>query len=241
MLIVAARLPYLAPPLLSTLSPHLAIMRWFFSAAAATQRDFFVLSPSGHLYAYPGHMSPAAQAAFVAATEHDAYIMNSSSTCEWEFFNTWAVGLGVYLPVYSRNSVIKAAFATNVPCVRARSCCAALADVLTRRHMFPVPEFEGLHFRILKGSVVVFAPNEWRGISGQHEPWLHPQLLSAKQQSDKIAAYKPGAAAALYVTSDGGACLQDVDDLVRLLPEHVHVVDADGVVAAALAASLVAI
>lgn len=107
-------------PLLWTLSPHLAraapdIMRWFFAAAAASQRDFFVLPPSGHLYAYPGHMSPPAQDAFVAATEHDAYIMNSSGTCEWEFFNTWAAALDVYLPKYSHNAIIKAAFATNVP------------------------------------------------------------------------------------------------------------------------------
>ena len=107
-------------PLLWTLSPHLAraapdIMRWFFAAAAASQRDFFVLPPSGHLYAYPGHMSPPAQDAFVAATEHDAFIMNSSGTCEWEFFNTWAAALDVYLPKYSHNAIIKAAFATNVP------------------------------------------------------------------------------------------------------------------------------
>jgi hypothetical protein len=116
-------------PLLWTLSPHLAraapdIMRWFFASAAATQRDYFVLPPSGHLYAYPGHMSPRAQAAFIAATEHDAHIMNSSSTCEWEFFNTWAAALDVYLPKYSDNGIIRAAFATNVPCVRCR-CCAA--------------------------------------------------------------------------------------------------------------------
>jgi hypothetical protein len=102
--------------------------------------------------------------------------------------------------------------------------------------MFPVPEFEGEHFRILNGSVVVFAPNEWRGTSGAERPWLHPQLLSAQQQADKIAAYRPGAAVALYVTSDGGARLQDVEELLRLLPEHVHVVDADGLIAAALAA-----
>ena len=87
--------------------------------------------------------------------------------------------------------------------------------------MFPVPEFDGDHFKILNGSLVVFAPNEWRGTSGQDQPWLHPQLLSARQLSDKIAAYRPGVAAALYVTSDGGASLQDVEDLLALLPEHV--------------------
>ena len=100
--------------------------------------------------------------------------------------------------------------------------------------MFPVPEFDGDHFKMLNGSLVVFAPNEWRGTSGQDQPWLHPQLLSARQQSDKIAAYRPGAASALYVTSDGGASLQDVEDLLALLPEYVQVVDADGLTAAAL-------
>ena len=107
-------------PLLWTLSPHLAhaapdVMRWFYAAAAATQRDFFVLPPSGHLYAYPGHMPSHLQSAFVAATEHDARIMNSSSTCAWEFFNTWAAALRDYFPRYNQNAVIKAAFATNVP------------------------------------------------------------------------------------------------------------------------------
>ena len=33
--------------------------------------DWFVLPPSGHLYAYPSLMSDADQAAFVAATEAD--------------------------------------------------------------------------------------------------------------------------------------------------------------------------
>ena len=103
--------------------------------------------------------------------------------------------------------------------------------------MFPVPEFEGQHFKILNRSVVVFAPNEWRGTSGADHPWLHPQLLSAQQQADKIASYRPGAAVALYVTSDGGAQLQDVEELLLLLPEHVQVVDADGLIAAALAVS----
>ena len=35
------------------------------------------------------------------------------------------------------------------------------------------------------------------------------------RQAAKIAAYQPGSAVALYVTSDGGASLQDVDDMVR--------------------------
>jgi len=33
--------------------------------------------------------------------------------------------------------------------------------------MFPVPEFEGVHYKILNEKVVVFAPDEWRGTSGQ--------------------------------------------------------------------------
>jgi hypothetical protein len=61
------------------------------------------------------NMSAGAQSAFVAATELDAHIMNSSSTCEWEFFDTWAAALNEFLPKYARNSIIMAAFATNVP------------------------------------------------------------------------------------------------------------------------------
>jgi hypothetical protein len=54
----------------------LATKARFFSAATASQRDFFVLPPSGHMY--PGHTSPPVHTAFVTATEHGARIMSSS-------------------------------------------------------------------------------------------------------------------------------------------------------------------
>ena len=49
-------------PLMWSLSPHLltlapAMARWFYAGAAATGADYFVLPPSGHLYAYPSQAS----------------------------------------------------------------------------------------------------------------------------------------------------------------------------------------
>jgi hypothetical protein len=49
------------------------------------QADYFVLPPSGDLYAYPSLMEPAQQAEFVRNTEKDCYLMNTSGTVAWDF------------------------------------------------------------------------------------------------------------------------------------------------------------
>ena len=210
-------------PLLWTLSPHLLrfapdLMRWFYAAAAVTHRDWFVLPPSGHLYAYPGIMQPSDQAKFVAATENDAALMNTSATTEWEFAGTWGGAIKNYVPRYGANRVVTALFAVNVP------------------YMFPVLEFApGEMCKILaNGTVALFAPNEWRGTSGSAEPLLHPFLLSAKEMAAKVGALPPGTATAIYVTSDGGASIQDVVELVAALDSHVEVVAAGALLEAAL-------
>lgn len=51
-------------PLLWSASPHMlqhapAWAKWYYNQARATGNDYFVLPPSGHLYAYPSIMSPA--------------------------------------------------------------------------------------------------------------------------------------------------------------------------------------
>jgi hypothetical protein len=134
-------------PLLWTLSPHLLdaapdVLRWFFAAGAATGRDWFVLPPSGHLYAYPSLMGAADQARFVAATEADARLFSTSSTVEWEFLGSWAAAFADYIPRYGAAGVVRALFAVNVP------------------YMVPVAEFApGELSRVVNGSTVVFAPS----------------------------------------------------------------------------------
>ncbi len=71
------------------MSPHLTraapdLLRAFHNQTLETGADAFVLPPSGHLYSYPGMMEARDQAAYVAATEADAMLLNTSGTVEWE-------------------------------------------------------------------------------------------------------------------------------------------------------------
>ena len=210
-------------PLLWTLSPHLltaapALLRWYYATAAATGRDWFVLPPSGHLYAYPGSMRPEDQARFVEATERDAVLMSTPATVEWEFLGTWGATIASYVPRYGARGVVRALFAVNVP------------------YLLPIVEFApGELCKVLgNGTVALFAPNEWRGTSGSAEPLLHPFLLSPAEMAAKLGAFPRGSAAAVYVTSDGGASIADVDAMVALLGAHVEVVEAGTLTEAAL-------
>ena len=211
-------------PLLWTLSPHLldaapGLLRWFFAAGAVTGRDWFVLPPSGHLYAYPAIMGGADQANFVAATEADARLFGTCATVEWEFAGTWAGAFASYYPRYGAANVVRALFAVNVP------------------YLAPIAEFApGELVRVVNGTTAVFAPNEWRGTSGSANPLLHPFLLSPAEMAARIAGYPRGTATAVYVTSDGGADISDVDALAAALQgTHVEIVEAEALVAAALA------
>lgn len=219
-------------PLSWTISPHLLyaapdMLRRFVNASLVTRADFFVLPPSGHLYAYPSLMGPADQAAFVAATEADAALLNCSSSVAWEFAGTWAAAIADYFPRYAARGVVRALFATNVP------------------YVLPVVDFApGEYSKILRdgagGATVLFRPSEWRGTSGSANPVEHPFLLSAAEMALLINALPAGTATHIYMTSDGGAVFQDFVDLAALLGEHVEVVDAGTLASMALAADAAA-
>lgn len=171
-------------------------------------RDFFTLPPSGHLYAYPGLMSPGDQAAFVEATEADAVLLNASSTVEWEFAGTWAKAIKDYVPRYAARGIVRALFSVNVP------------------YMFPVVDFaHDEYFKVLNGTeggrVILFRPNEWRGTSGGLIP---PFMLNATAFAARINAYPRGTVSHIYMTSDGGANLADFGALAAALDEHVQIV-----------------
>merc|ERR550514_1044425 len=94
------------PPLLWSMSPrtlNLApdLLRWFLNISKQTNADWFVLPPSGDLYAYPSLMSDSDQASFVARTERDAVLMGTDSTVAWEFAGTWGNAIKKYFPRYS--------------------------------------------------------------------------------------------------------------------------------------------
>lgn len=206
-------------PLAWTISPHLlylapGMLRWFYDTAATTRADFFVLPPSGHLYSYPALMHASDAAAFVAATEEDCRLLNSSASVEWEFAGMWPAAVADYVPRYGARGVVRALFAVNVP------------------YLVPAPEFpRGEFYKVVPGAApgaadtVLFAPNEWRGTSGSADPALHPFLNNATEMAARLGAYPRGTVTAIYVTSDGGAQLSDISALVALLPEHVRVVN----------------
>jgi hypothetical protein len=60
-------------------------------------------------------MEPGDAAAFVAATEEDAVLYNSSATVDWEWLGTWCATIANFTPRYAKRGVITAVFAVNVP------------------------------------------------------------------------------------------------------------------------------
>jgi hypothetical protein len=216
-------------PLLWTLSPALQrvapdIAAWFFQGAAATGSDYFVLPPSGHLYSYPGSMEPGDAKAFVAATEEDAVLYNSSATVDWEWLGTWGATIANFTPRYAERGVIKALFAVNVP------------------YLVPILEFGAQeYFKVFGGATVLFKPNEWRGDSGAAEPLLHPFLRNASEMAADLMAAPKGTVTAIYLTSDGGGRVEMFDQLAALVQgTHVEVVDAGGVSRMAIESASVA-
>jgi hypothetical protein len=197
-------------PLTWTLSPHLLHLApdwlwWYYNQSITTGADFFVLPPSGDTYSYPGMMPAEMQASFVANTERDAILMDSSSSVSWEFVGYWESAIANYFPRYGARAVVNGFFAVNVP------------------YMLPTLPFalSSERYKLLgeAKNVVLFRPREWRGGSGSGS-----FELTAAQMAAELSGYKRGSVAHLYVTSDGGANLDLVYDMVGQLPEHVEVV-----------------
>eukprot|EP00929_Paragymnodinium_shiwhaense_P016108 TRINITY_DN124298_c0_g1_i1.p1 TRINITY_DN124298_c0_g1~~TRINITY_DN124298_c0_g1_i1.p1 ORF type:complete len:564 (-),score=71.71 TRINITY_DN124298_c0_g1_i1:169-1860(-) len=218
-------------PLVWTLSPRTLsvapdMARWYFNQSYVTKSDYFVLPPSGDTYSYPSLMQEADQEAFVANTEADCHLMNTSGTVAWEWFGTWSHAMTHYFPKYVKRGILRSAFAVNVP--------------------FNLPEpafwdlFKTEHYKVLGGSFVLFRPREWRGASGKGDiPFSKSNMLTAKDMAAEINGYPRGTVSHIYMTSDGGAKLSDFYDLVALLDDHVSVVSHNVAANMALAAASV--
>lgn len=210
-------------PLSWSSSPHLLHAapdwaRWFYNQSYQTGRDYFVLPPSGHLYAYPSAMGDRDQASFVAKTEEAATLMGTNSVVAWEWFGTWGKAIKKYVPRYSQKGVVQGLYAVNVP------------------YMIPIAEF-GLRqqFKVLgeKQNVVLFRPNEWRG-AGSGGKRGNAGMFTKEQMAKKINGFKKGTVSAFYTTSDGGLDFDLVYGMVQLLDEHVEIVNHNGLVEMAL-------
>jgi len=210
-------------PLLWTLSPHSLHLapdwaRWYYNQSYATGNDFFVLPPSGDLYAYPEEMRDADQAAFVANTERDCTLMSTNSAVAWEWTLTWASALKHYFPRYAERNIVRGLFTVNVP------------------FNLPIIPFIGIkdHFQVLNDRTVVFKPREWRGGGKPDVPFSKNNYLTAKDMAAEINNYPKGTVSHIYLTSDGGANLGLLYDMVQQLDEHVQIVNHNVIVEMAL-------
>lgn len=219
--------PATCQPLSWSISPHLAqiapeILHWYYDQSHRSGRDWFVLPPSGHLYAYPSSLAESAQNTFVQATEVDACILGLTGTVHWDWVDTWHDAEDHFLPKYARaGGTVKGIFPVNVP------------------YVFPAFPWwsEEEFFRVLPGAgggqVAVFRPREWRGIDSDTD--VH--RLSPQRMADELGGYPKGTVTWVYMTSDGGLTLQNAFlAMSKLLPPHVQLVSTDAAAKLAFAA-----
>lgn len=219
------------PPLTWTISPHLAriapdVLKWYYKMSHDTGNDYFMLPPSGHLYAYPSSLeSTTMQDKFAAATEQDARLIGANSTVHWEFFHSWRYTENEFLPKYAKkDGIIRGVFPVNVP------------------YLLPTGTWlPNQFFKVIAGQdggkCVLFRPREWRGVNDKDGRIEKQFFLSPENMAKELGSYPRGTVKAIYMTSDGGLDLNNsVMELVKLLPEHVRLVSADTAVHLALEA-----
>ena len=215
-------------PLTWSISPHLArlapdLLAWYYDQSHRSGRDYFVLPPSGHLYAYPTSLAADSQDRFVDATENDACILGLTGTVHWDWAGTWADAEEKLVPKYARTGgAIRGVFPVNVP------------------YLFPTFTWwpEDQYSEVLTGSdggkVALFRPREWRGVDNDGDP----NRLSPQKMADTLGALPKGTVTWVYMTSDGGLTLENSFLAVsKLLPAHVMLVSTDSAATLAIAAN----
>jgi hypothetical protein len=219
-------------PITWTISSHLTylapdVLEWYYDMSHRTGTDYFMLPPSGHLYAYPASMGEETQDEFVAATERDALLLGTDGTVDWEWWNTWHRAETGFVPKYAREGgVIGGVFPVNVP------------------YMFPTFTWwdPKRFFKVLGGrdggAVVLFRPREWRGVDDSGGVLTKKFYLSPENMAEELSNYPLGTVAYVYMTSDGGLNLENsFMEMVKLLPAHVRLVSAGAAVRLALDAN----
>lgn len=215
-------------PLTWSISPHLArlapdLLAWYYDQSHRSRRDYFVLPPSGHLYAYPTSLAADSQDRFVEATENDACILGIAGTVHWDWAGTWADAEEKFVPKYARAAgAIRGVFPVNVP------------------YLFPTFTWwpEDQSFDVLTGAdggkVALFRPREWRGVDNDGDP----NRVSPQKMADTLGALPKGTVTWVYMTSDGGLTLQNSFlALSKLLPAHVVLVSTDTAAKLAIASN----
>jgi hypothetical protein len=215
-------------PITWSISPHLVrlapdVLEWYHRSAHRTGKDYFVLPPSGHLYAYPTSLNTDDQDRFVAATEQDARTLGISGTVHWDWDGTWEDAEDVFLPKYARaGGAIRGVFPVNVP---------YMLDA------FPWWAPDRFYKSLVgkdRSKVVVFKPREWRGVDSETNAFF----LNPQKMADELGGHPPGTVTWVYMTSDGGLNLDNsFTALSRILPSHVRLVSTDTAARLALTAA----
>jgi hypothetical protein len=115
-------------------------------------------------------MRPPDQVRYVANTERDGLLMNTSAMVEWEMLDTWPQAVKEYYPRYLARGVVRSLFLVNVP------------------YMFPVWLFKkGEFYHVLDGEhpVVMFKPREWRGVSSNKSK----PVLTVRELAKEVNGY----------------------------------------------------
>jgi hypothetical protein len=200
-------------PLLWTMSPHILYLApdwayWFANQLLKTEHDRFALPPSGHLYSYPELFPEEDQNTFVENTERSAQMLSTSITTDFEWTTRWSKSIQEWFPKYAKKGIIESVVTVNTP------------------YMIPTLAFGKDLYKIVGNGnqTVVFKPHEWRGTRGSKIPFAEKENLNVSQMAAEINGYNKGSVTAIYLTSDGGGNLQDIDQLVQVLDEHVEVV-----------------
>ena len=205
-------------PLVWSISPHTLYLapdwiRWYFSQAHTTGNDFFILPPSGALYAYPSLMSEENQVRYVHETEEYCQLLNTSGIVSWEWFLDWPTAIKSFFPKFAINNIVKACFAVNVPFI------------------IPILGFrEKERYKVIHSKTLLFNQREWRGEAKSSIPFSQKSYLSPNLLAEEINAYAKGTVSNIYVTSDGGANIESLINLTRYLDEHVQIVDQESLV-----------
>jgi hypothetical protein len=215
------------PPLTWTISPHLAqlapdLLRWYYEQSHKSGKDYFVLPPSGHLYAYPSSLAEDDQDRFVTATEDDACILGITGTVHWDWLGTWNDAEDHFLPKYAKTGgAIRGVFPVNVP------------YSFPTFTWWPPDQFYEVLPGADGGQLALFRPREWRGVTDDTDE----HLLSPQAMADEIVGYPKGTITWVYLTSDGGLTLENSFlALSKLLPPNVQLVSTDTAAKLALAA-----
>ena len=217
-------------PISWTMSPHMLyaapdILNWFYAKGQATGRDYFLLPPSGYLYAYPAMMNDKDQATFVSKTEEASRLLNSSGTVDWEFSLTWKGAIKSFFPRFAAKNVVRGLFAVNVP------FNVPVFSFFRRREFYKI-----IHDKAKGGgAVVLFRPREWRGTSGKGDvPFSQNSYLTEKKMAAEVNKYPRGTVCYIYLTSDGGFSISNLYKMIPYLDSHVKVVSHETVTEMAL-------